>query len=677
MKQIFTLALLCLSPLAIIAQQDCLHPQAVGPGTHNVALVAGSQAPAPICTNGTNNPLTKGAWFSYTPMELHTTTVSTAASLNDTRVHIYSGACGALTCVEGDDDSGPGYTSVATFMAEAGVTYYIVFDNNWQGMAEYSDNFAFTLTETEFVAPAFTQQSVNINGITSCVADMNGDYLDDIVGIDDGVVHVLYQMANGNGFTATDLVAPNSMITPSWSIAAGDYNKDGFNDLLYGSGGGAVIMMSNSTGTGFSAKLETPASFLSQRTNFVDINNDGQLDAFICDDNAANVYFQNTGNGGGEFRRSGVNGAPDLGVFFSGGNYASIWVDYDNDGDVDLFIAKCRGADNDAAKDELHRNNGDGTFTNVAGELGFADYHQSWSSAWGDFDNDGFMDVLVGSNAGLDGSLFTQKLMRNNGNGTFSNVTVGSGLDTFAGTSRDYVAHDFNNDGFLDILGGGSYILYNNADMTFTVAAGSPGSGPVGDLNNDGFLDIQNGGTLHMGYDNGNNWLKVHLKGLESNSNGIGARVEVYTSGNNKQIRDIRSGDGFEYMGSLNAHFGLGEQETIEKVIVKWPSGTEDTIWNPDVNQALLVAEGAFLGTDAVTNALFNLYPNPAKDMLNIGGTSLDIVKAGIYDLGGRLIKTVDVTNATVPVQQLAKGTYVIILKDRSGKQHSAKFIKG
>jgi hypothetical protein len=673
MKKIFTIASFLLAPITLMAQQDCQNTQTVEAGTTAVSFSAGSQVPAPICTTGQNNDPSMGAWFAYTATELYTVTVSTAGSGVDTRVHIYSGSCDSLICVGGDDDSGgsPDWSSIATFTAEAGVTYYIVFDNNWS-----STDFSFTLTEEEFVAPAFTQQSVAITGTLSCVVDMNGDYLDDIVGVSNGVVHILYQ--EENGFTSVvDVPAQNSSILPSWSIAAGDYNKDGYNDLLYGAGGGAVIMMSNDTGTAFSTKLETPDSFLSQRTNFVDINNDGELDAFICDDNAPNVYFLNDGAGGGEFKRSGLDGAPDLGIYPTGGNYASIWIDYDNDGDIDLFIAKCRGASNDAAKDELHRNNGDGTFTNIAQETDFADYHQAWSSAWGDFDNDGYMDVLVGSNAGLDGSLFTQKLMRNNGDGTFTNITEGSGLDTFNGTSRDYVTHDFNNDGYLDILGGGHYMLYNNGDLTFTVVNGAPGSGPVGDLNNDGFLDVQNGNILHLGYDNGNNWLKIHLKGVQSNNNGIGARVEVYTSPDDKMIREIRSGDGFEYMGSLNAHFGLGQTDAIDQVVIRWPSGIIDIIENPAINEALMVVEGSTLGRNDVSSKIFSIYPNPVKDVIQFNAdANITITNAYVYDLSGRLIVSQAVSAKSIPVQKLSAGTYVLVLKDESGRHYSAKIVK-
>ena len=78
--------------------------------------------------------------------------------------------------------------------------------------------------------------------------------------------------------------------------------------------------------------------------------------------------------------------------------------------------------------------------------------------------------------------------------------------------------------------------------------------------------------TVHFGTDNGNNWIKINLEGVESNRNGIGARVEVYTTIDEaevRQIREIRSGDGFRYMSSLNAHFGIGTTEAIDKVVVK------------------------------------------------------------------------------------------------------------
>jgi len=671
MKQIFTLAFFCLGLAGATAQQTCGTAVAAGPGTHAVTLDLGSQPPVLICANGQNNTLHRGAWFSYTTSELRTTTISTAASNTDTRVHIYTGTCDALQCITGDDDGGPGLTSLVSFTAQPGVTYMIAFDDNWNAQP-----FTFLLTEAPYIAPMFQPQQISLNGYLNCIVDINGDYLDDIVAPGNTSVSVLYQSSNGSGLTPGTIPAESTQFMPTWSMAAGDFDNNGYNDLLYGYGSGAVIMKANSNGTGFT-KMESPAGkyIFSQRTNFVDINNDGHLDAFVCHDVEPNCYFLNNGAGGHTFFQCDMPGAFKLGTHPNGGNYGSIWIDFDNDGDQDLFIAKCRGGNSTAAIDELHRNNGDGTFTNIAQENGFADFHQSWSSAWADYDNDGDMDVLVGASSNAGGG---HKLMRNNGDGTFTNITAGSGYDIFSGMDNEHVAHDFNNDGFVDVFGGGNAIMFNNGDMTFSPVSVPISHGPIGDLNNDGFLDVLSGSTIFYNNDNGNHWLKVHLQGVDSNRNGIGARVEIYATGGEwqKQIRDVRSGDGFRYMSSLNTHFGLGAIEAIDQVVIKWPSGTIDIIENPDIDEALMVVEGQTLGTHNVNTNQFTLFPNPAKDILQIGGDKV-IVKANIYDMTGRIVKSGTVSDGKLSVQQLSKGTYIIILQDESGRHHISKFIKG
>lgn len=658
------------------AQQNCENAIPANPGITAVTFTAGSEVPSPICaTNGTGANM--GVWFTYTPSELHTTVITTDIQgypILDTRVHVYSGNCNALYCVAGDDDSGTGNSSTVSFTAEANVTYYIAFDNRWN-----SSNFSFSLTEGPFVTPPpsmFSSQNIVLEGTKYCVVDMNGDYLDDVVAVTNGLVHVLYQNDDSPGFTPATLTAPLTSYMASWSLAAGDFDKNGYNDLLYGSNSGTVIMLRNDDGTAFGSKIESTQYVFSQRTNFVDINNDGHLDAFICHDVEPNVYFLNDGNGGYTFVQGGLGNYP------SGGNYGSIWVDYDNDGDSDLFIAKCRGGgENPAAIDELHRNDGNGVFVEVASstidEANMADMQQAWSSAWADFDNDGDMDAFIGASSSISGG---HRLKRNNGDGTFTDVTIGSGFDIHQFLNVENVAHDFNNDGWVDVFGGGQTLMMNNGDMTFTPIEINVDNGPIGDLNNDGFLDIQNDEVLYINNGNDNNWMKIYLKGIQSNSNGVGARVEVYTAtqGLEKQIRDIRSGDGFRYMSSLNAHFGLGAAETIEKVIVRWPSGTVDTILGPAINTALMVVEGEHvLNNISFNNELFTLYPNPVKDNLHVkGSNTLDIARANIYDLSGRLIKSVAVTNSIIPVATLISGTYIIALHDTAGKQHVSKFIK-
>ena len=117
---------------------------------------------------------------------------------------------------------------------------------------------------------------------------------------------------------------------------------------------------------------------------------------------------------------------------------------------------------------------------------------------------------------------------------------------------------------------------------------------------------------------NANHWLKLNLQGVQSNRNGIGARVELYGAWG-KQIRDVQSGTGFQNMSTLNAHFGIGAATAIDKVVIKWPSGTVDTIFNPSSDQSLLVLEGStLLAVNQSKNDTFTVYPNPVNDIINI-----------------------------------------------------------
>jgi hypothetical protein len=405
-----------------------------------------------------------------------------------------------------------------------------------------------------------------------------------------------------------------------------------------------------------------------QRTNFVDINNDGHLDAFSCHDVNPNVYYLNDGSGNYTFYQGGLGDHPE------GGNYGSLWTDYDNDGDQDLFIAKCRGGSSTAKIDELHRNDGGGNFTDVSVASGMADPQQSWSAAWNDYDNDGWMDAMVGASSPDDGM---HKLKKNNGDGTFSDVTAGSGWDTNPSLNIEHNSFDFDNDGFADVIGGGNKIMFNNGDMTFSPADYNFTNGAVGDLDNNGFLDIRNGSTIYFGNDNGNNWITINLQGIESNYNGIGARVEIYGDWG-KQIRDVRSGDGFRYMSTLNVHFGIGQATEIDSIFVKWPSGHVDNIINPTINESITVVEGSSpLGLLSLGEKKITIHPVPAYDVLNIDNIELlDVKSLNIINQTGQVVSTFDQSLSKVAIAQLPKGRYFLVIETVSGVKYSESFIK-
>ena len=680
MEKITFLLILLFTSICSFSQATCATALEISAGFHVVTGIDGSEFPTQICTvNGAIATNAKGQWYSYTPSADYTVTVTTDISQNnprvDTRVHIYSGSCSALICHGGDDDSGAGYSSVASFNVVAGTTYIIAFDNKWS-----SNGFTFELVEGTLVIPVaqrvayITQQIASVNSTHNlCVVDMNGDRKDDIVGVSASNLRINYQ-GNDGIFTPADFPISGTSNMPSWSLAAGDYNKDGFNDLVLGGISGVTFWESNSTGTSYLNKT-FPQYVFCQRTNFVDFNNDGHLDAFVSHDVDPNVYYMNDGSGNLTYYQSGTTaGAMTIGIHPEGGNYGSIFVDYDNDGDQDLFIAKCRGGSGTAKFNELHRNNGDGTFTDVSVVANLYDPIQTWASAWADYDNDGDLDIVIGASATSDGS---HKFMRNNGDSTFTDKTEGSGWDTNTSLNVEYVAHDFDNDGFVDVLGGGNKIMFNLGDGTFAPAFyPSISVGGIGDLNNDGFLDMLNGSTIRYAVPNGNNWVKVSLQGVESNSYGIGARVEIYGEWG-KQIREIHSGDGFKYMSSLNAHFGIGAATEISKIIVRWPSGIVDTIIDPNTNTTVHLVESSTLDISAFDKSQLSIYPNPAKNILNIKSSDFaTMATATIYGINGKLVLATTILNNTINIESISTGSYIIILKDSNGKKYSRKFLK-
>ena len=525
----------------------------------------------------------------------------------------------------------------------------------------------FSLTNL-IAQPSFTNRNDligNYDGYTSITVDMNGDYLDDFVRVSGNGIGIDYQQADGT-FESV-FIAMIIQWVPDWSAAAADIDGNGYTDLLLGNGQRASFLFANDDGTAFTEVFEDLYIF-SQRTNLVDIDNDGDLDAFVCHDVDGNHNYRNDGN---------QNMVLDFNLIETlnlAGNYASLWVDYDNDGDTDMHLTKCRQGSSPGDPERtnaMYRNNGDGTYTEVAATINLDDNEQSWATVWQDFDNDGDFDAFCVNHSDAN------RFYENDGTGVFTDIIVSTGINpTDLGAWENHGA-DFDNDGYVDIFSEMARELYmNNGDMTFTGIDLAFDEGAVGDFNGDGYLDIGRAGDLWMNDGGTNNWVKFALVGVESNLHGIGARITINGDWG-IQIREVRSGTGYSHMSTLIAHFGLGTSTEIESVLIEWPSGTVDLIENVDINSQHVFIEGEnVLGTSDFALNGISLYPNPTSTMVNFSLKNIEGTPVRIIDVNGRtVLKTTISSDNNINIEMLTNGVYFIQLQIEN-KDLSYKFVK-
>ena len=220
-----------------------------------------------------------------------------------------------------------------------------------------------------------------------------------------------------------------------------------------------------------------------------DFDNDGLFDVVTSSYDQCEVMHFFHNNGDGTF----TDRAIEAGLADQLGGLNLIQTDYNNDGCMDIFVM--RGGWQSAMRPSLLRNNCDGTFTDVTEAAGLAEPIASQTAVWADIDNDGFLDLFVGNEQG------PSRLYHNKGDGTFENIAMSAGVDRIA-FSKGVVASDYDNDGFVDFyvsnLGGDNFLYHNNHDRTFTEVGKQAGvQAPwmsfatwFFDYDNDGFPDL-------------------------------------------------------------------------------------------------------------------------------------------------------------------------------------------
>ena len=399
-----------------------------------------------------------------------------------------------------------------------------------------------------------------------------------------------------------------------------DYDNDGYLDIFVKNIPDtiAVNMMYHNNGDGtFTAAtdigdLATANHGVDEGSvvSFADYDNDGWMDVVIGGNGSAEALYHN--NRDGTF--SDVTTAAGLMPAVNTQGFA--WGDYNNDGFIDLYVSRGKGTGLGIQNDSLYRNNGDGTFTELSSEANAADATPTWAAVWGDYDNDGFLDLFVARpGAEMIGVGNANILYHNNGDGTFTDVATEEGValqdDTITSAHKVAAWGDYNDDGYLDLV----------------VKDGiSPGLLTGEAFKGLHYLLKNNGGTNH--------YIKLDLQGVQSNLRGIGARVTVIHDGQ-IAFRQNNGGGGGELgsQGDGPMHFGIGTSTTAT-IKVAWPSGLVDVVPDVSADTTLTVTEGSS--------------PTPVQSQ-NIS-TRLDVQTGDNVGIGGFII------TGTTPKNVLVRG---------------------
>ena len=448
-----------------------------------------------------------------------------------------------------------------------------VTDKNGSDFYENDGTGGFTIVTGNAMSADLTKY----RGVSWADYDNDGD-LDCFLAGDDGNLF----RNDGGTFTAVPKADMGTTDLRGWSPSWVDYDADGNLDLFITFPAGFV------TGTARPNRLlhnDGPPNYtftlidtgvvvtgLAAYTsgNWVDYDQDGDIDLFIgagpasagqaAPDDLYRNLLKETGSPG--FER--ITDAP-IATDLADGQMWSL-IDYDNDGDFDAYRTNWGGANATYRKNDLYRNDG-GTYVKLAtGDIA-TEALISLANIWGDFDNDGDLDCFVANDVGSLNSYF-----QNNNDGTFTKITTGDITGT-ATSNYCATAGDYDNDGDLDLFVSGAgtvgrYLLRNDL-------AGS------------------------------NGWLKLSLVGTVSNRSAVGAIIHAKaTIGGTPvwQIRTISTQDSFLGQNALVVHFGFGDATIVDSLHINWPSGVVTDTTNVALDQSLTIVESCpDLDGDGVT----------------------------------------------------------------------------
>lgn len=396
------------------------------------------------------------------------------------------------------------------------------------------------------------------------------------------------------------------------------------NQMFKNNGNGTFTEIADAAGLSTAIGGNTEGTIVS----FADYDNDGAMDVIMGGNGSAEALYRNLGSSYIE-----VTGAAGLHPRSNTNGLA--WGDYNNDGFLDLYISRGKQSGNGDLGNSLYKNNGDGTFSDATSAAGLVDNTNTWAAVWGDYDNDGFLDLFVarpGTTALGPGN--ANILYHNNGNGTFTDVATAEGvaIETDQPTEAHKLAAwgDYDNDGFLDL------IVQDGIAPTKVTGVSATGVH---------YLFKNNG--------NANHFIKVNLKGTLSNSNGIGARVNVTYDGG-LAFRGNNGGGGGEYasQGAGPLHFGIGSA-TAATVEVHWPNGIVDTRATVAADSTITIEENENGGPTPTPTPSVTPTPTPTPvptvppgKLLNISTrvqvqTGEKVLIGGFIITGGSSIKKV------------------------------------